>query len=151
MDEQRFRTAMSRFPTGVTVITTNIDGITHGMTANAFMSVSLNPMLIAVSVANKAAMHAYLAQSGRFAVNLLTKQQADISTHFAGGPQVDNISFETFDQLPILRDALAYITCDVHNAHQEGDHTIYIGAVRDLVVNDEQPLAYFSGKYCGVM
>ncbi len=143
-----FRQAMGKFATGVTVVTTEVEDKVHGMTANAFMSVSLNPKLIVISVANKARMKEYIEESGSFAVSLLADNQEDLSSYFAGQSKEEKeVGFEIFDNMPVLHGSLANITCDVHNAHIEGDHTLYIGKVRDIALNDGKPLAYFSGKY----
>ncbi|WP_026691274.1 flavin reductase family protein [Alteribacter aurantiacus] len=149
MDDQLFKRAMGKFATGVTVVTTESGDKVHGMTANAFMSVSLDPKLIVISVANKATMKGYLDEAGSFAVSILADGQADLSMYFAGQKKDDkSVEFDVFDDMPVLHGAVATITCDVHNAHLEGDHTLYIGRVRDIRVDDEaKPLAYFSGKY----
>ncbi|WP_059106142.1 flavin reductase family protein [Shouchella shacheensis] len=148
MDDRLFRTAMSKFATGVTVISTEVDGAYHGMTANAFMSVSLNPQLILVSIANKAKFKPMVDQTGTFAVSLLAKGQEDISMHFAGQiKKEEGFTFASFDGMPVIDGAIATIACDVHNTSVQGDHTLYIGRVRDIAVADGDPLAYFSGKY----
>ncbi|PYZ96528.1 flavin reductase [Alteribacter lacisalsi] len=149
MDDQLFKRAMGKFATGVTVVTTEVGDKVHGMTANAFMSVSLDPKLILISVANRAMMKGYLDDSGSFAVSILAHKQADLSMYFAGQKKDDkSVDFDVFDNMPVLHGSVATITCDVHNTHLEGDHTLYVGKVRDIRVDDEtKPLAYFSGKY----
>ena len=77
---------MGRFATGVTVITATVAGDTRGMTANAFMSGSLDPPLCVISVTKRAHMHGHLIAAGRFAVNILASGQEDYATHFAGRP-----------------------------------------------------------------
>ncbi|MCP4384248.1 MAG: flavin reductase family protein [Hyphomicrobiales bacterium] len=84
IDPAHFRRVMSRFATGVTVITVAADGEPQGMTANAFMSGSLDPPLGVVSVARRARMHGYLSNATRFAVNILAAEQTDLANHFAG-------------------------------------------------------------------
>ncbi len=84
MDDRLFRNAMGKFATGVTVITTNVNGTIHGMTANAFMSVSLNPKLVVISIGEKASMLEHIKQSGTFTVNILSAQQQELSMLFAG-------------------------------------------------------------------
>lgn len=84
MDSREFRNAMGRFATGVTVITTNDGTDAHGMTANAFMSISLEPKLITISIDNHANMLKKIKASGQYAVNFLSDQQQDISMNFAG-------------------------------------------------------------------
>ena len=84
MDDRLFRTAMGKFATGVTVITTNVNGTIHGMTANAFMSVSLDPKLVVISIGEKASMLELIKKSGTFTVNILSAQQQEMSMLFAG-------------------------------------------------------------------
>jgi len=149
MDDRIFRTAMGKFATGVTVVTTEHNGEVQGMTANAFMSVSLEPKLILISVANKAKMNESIRNSGIFAVSLLANDQEEMSMYFAGQiKEKRDIAFKSFNGMPVINGALANITCDVHNSHVEGDHTLYIGKVRDISLSDEgKPLTYFSGRY----
>ncbi|TCZ76105.1 flavin reductase [Paenibacillus albiflavus] len=148
MDDQAFRKAMGRFATGVTVITTSIDGVTHGMTASAFMSVSLNPKLVLVSIGDKARMLGKIKESGKFAVNILTEDQKDMSMYFAGQIKEErDIDFEWIEDMPVLRSSVATIICDVYQAHEAGDHTLFIGEVKYLRSMDAEPLLFYSGKY----
>ncbi|WP_019415265.1 flavin reductase family protein [Paenisporosarcina sp. TG20] len=149
MDDHIFKTTMGKFATGVTIITTELNGEVQGMTANAFMSVSLDPKLILISVANKAKMNESIKKSGIFAVSLLANDQEEMSMYFAGQiKEKRDIAFKSFNGMPVIDGALANITCDVHNTHVEGDHTLYIGSVRDIELKEEgKPLTYFSGRY----
>ena len=106
IDPPHFRKVMGRFATGVTVITASTGGESHGMTANAFMSGSLDPPLCVVSVAKRAHMHAYLDEARRFAVNILAESQADHANHFAGRliPGLEP-RFVEIDGIPTLADA----------------------------------------------
>ena len=87
MDDRVFRNAMGKFATGVTVITTKSEGEVHGMTANAFMSVSLTPKLVLISSDEKAKMLSKIQQTGKFVVNLRSDNQKEISMQFAGQPR----------------------------------------------------------------
>ena len=145
---REFRNALGRFASGITVVTTVIDGETHGMTANAFVSVSLEPPLILVSVANKAHMHGYLQQSGRFGVSVLTASQEEYSQHFAGfGAPGFQPAFVKVDGLPLLAESLAHLIVTVTDAYVAGDHTLYIGQVTYVKWWDGEPLLYFQGRY----
>src|SRR3954463_1392190 len=84
MDDRQFRTAMGKFATGVTVIATDVDGDVHGMTANAFMSVSLDPKLVVISIGEKARILEKIKQSKTFSVNILAADQQELSMIFAG-------------------------------------------------------------------
>ncbi|MDA3129740.1 flavin reductase family protein [Aliibacillus thermotolerans] len=148
MDDQLFKKAMSKFTTGVTVITTKDQDGVHGMTANAFMSVSLDPKLVLISVHENARMNKRIEQSQKFAVSILADDQQEMSMYFAGQLKEErDIEFEEFNGYPVIPDAVVNITCDVHNAHVEGDHTLYVGAVTDIKINDKDPLTLYSGQY----
>ncbi|MBX3051049.1 MAG: flavin reductase family protein [Caldilineaceae bacterium] len=139
---------MGRFASGITVVTTVIDGKTHGMTANAFVSVSLEPPLVLVSVANKAHMHGYLSRSGRYGVSVLTATQEAYSQHFAGFGAPDfEPEFVEVGGIPLLAESLAHLVVKVTDAHVAGDHTLYIGEVEYVKWWDGQPLLYFQGQY----
>lgn len=148
MDDRQFRNAMGKFATGVTVIATEVDGGVHGMTANAFMSVSLNPKLVVISIGEKAQMLKKIQQSKTFSVNILAAAQQELSMIFAG--QLKNhkeVVFDRLDGKPVLNGAVAQIACEVSVEHVEGDHTLFIGKVTDIHLEELEPLIYYSGSY----
>jgi flavin reductase (DIM6/NTAB) family NADH-FMN oxidoreductase RutF len=148
MDDRQFRNAMGKFATGVTVITTDIDGKAHGMTANAFMSVSLAPKLVVISIAEKAQMLEKIKASGKFAVNILANDQQELSMIFAGQIKENkDVNFDELGGLPVLGGAVVQVACEVANVHVEGDHTLFIGRVTDIQLEEKEPLLFFSGKY----
>lgn len=147
MDDRTFRNAMGLFATGVTVVTTAVDETVHGMTANAFMSVSLKPKLITVSIGETARMHAKMHRARTFAVNILSADQVETSMHFAGQKKKEDIDFGWKGGVPLIKNALANIVCDLYDAHPVGDHTLFIGEVKDLHMRDGTPLIFFAGKY----
>ncbi|HET7627623.1 MAG TPA: flavin reductase family protein [Bacillales bacterium] len=148
MDDRTFRNAMGKFATGVTVITTAVDGEIHGMTANAFMSVSINPKLISISIDEKAKMLEMIHRSGMFTVNILSAEQEDVSKHFAGQLQEKpTFRFERLRELPVIENALANILCEVDSSYKAGDHTIFIGKVLDLTIREGHPLTFYEGRY----
>ena len=148
MDDRQFRTAMGKFATGVTVITTEVDGKPHGMTANAFMSVSLDPKLVVISIAEKAQMIEKVKKSKTFAVNMLANDQQELSMIFAGQIKENrDVSFDELGGLPVLEGAVAQVACEVVNSHVEGDHTLFIGKVIDIHLEEKEPLLFFSGQY----
>ncbi|ASK62625.1 flavin reductase [Virgibacillus phasianinus] len=148
MDDRTFRTAMGKFATGVTVITTMLDDEVKGMTANAFMSVSLDPALVLISVGENAHMNKYVKESGKFAISILNSEQQEMSAYFAGQKKENrNIDFNWFNGMPTIKDSLVNLTCNVHNTVIAGDHTLYIGEVTDVCITDGEPLAFFAGKY----
>ncbi|MEK1830401.1 flavin reductase family protein [Priestia megaterium] len=151
MDDRAFRNAMGKFATGVTVITTLLEDEAHGMTANAFMSVSLNPRLVLISIGEKAKMLDKINESGKFAVNILSDDQKDLSMHFAGQiKEKSQIEFDWINELPVIKNALTNIVCKVHSKQIVGDHTLFIGEVTDIVTCEGEPLAFYEGKYSKV-
>ncbi|MBR3118134.1 MULTISPECIES: flavin reductase family protein [Oceanobacillus] len=148
MDSREFRNAMGRFATGVTVITTNDGTDAHGMTANAFMSISLEPKLITISIDNHANMLKKIKASGQYAVNFLSDQQQDISMNFAGQKKKeDGVDFGFIQGVPVIKESLASVVCDVEQEIVVGDHTLFIGSVKDVKVTDGNPLTFYCGKY----
>jgi len=152
--QEDFRRAMSRFATGVTLITTRVGDELHGMTANAVTSLSLDPMLVLVCVDKTADTHDILARAGVFAVNILNKEQADVSNRFAkkefdGAHGLDNLPHGfAVTGAPIIDGALAYLDCRTITEHHGGDHTIFIGEVAEArELSDEEPLVFYRGKY----
>ncbi|MFZ4452877.1 flavin reductase family protein [Salibacterium aidingense] len=148
MDDRLFKTAMGKFATGVTIVTTEVKGDLHGMTANAFMSVSLDPKLVLISVAKHANSHDIIKQTGAFAVNILKESQKELSQYFANQLKEDiDIPLDRFEEQPIIDGALVNIACTLYDSHEAGDHTLFIGRVENLMVQDEEPLLYFEGSY----
>jgi len=155
VNQAEFRKALGSFATGVTVITVDRDGEVHGMTANAFTSVSLDPLLVLVCVDHKARTHAHLHAKQRFGVNILAANQRSVSEYYArpvaehehaeaeAGARFDRTALGT----PVLHGALAYLECRLHSAQDAGDHTIFIAEVEDVVVREGDPLLYFRGQY----
>jgi flavin reductase (DIM6/NTAB) family NADH-FMN oxidoreductase RutF len=149
-----FRKAMGCFATGVTVITVDQDGEVHGMTANAFTSVSLDPVLVLVCVEQKARTHAHLHARKRFGVNVLRSDQRSIAEYYASSAETHQhaeAAGARFDRTAhgtsVLQGALAYLECRLHSTQTAGDHTIFIAEVEEVVVRDGEPLLYFRGQY----
>jgi flavin reductase (DIM6/NTAB) family NADH-FMN oxidoreductase RutF len=149
-----FRQAMGCFATGVTVITVDQDGEVHGMTANAFTAVSLDPVLVLVCVDHRARTHSQLHARKRFGVNVLRRDQQAISEYYARSaethqhPEESGARFDrTAQGTPVLQGALAYLECRLHSTQPAGDHTIFIAEVEEVVVRDGEPLLYFRSGY----
>jgi flavin reductase (DIM6/NTAB) family NADH-FMN oxidoreductase RutF len=148
IDDRLFRNAMGSFATGVTVITTEVESEIHGMTANAFMSISLNPKLVAVSVDEKANMLEHIKEARKFAVNILSADQKEVSMQFAGQNKEDvEVSFVTYQELPTIENSLAVVTCEVQSEIVVGDHTIFIGQVTGVKLEAHDPLLFSKGQY----
>jgi len=146
-----FRQVLGHFASGVTVVTTTgEDGRPTGLTASAFASVSLEPPLVLVCVDHKAESYPALRERGRFAVNVLTAAQEDVSRRFAT-TRLDK--FEGVPHragalgVPLLDGALAQLECVTVSAHPEGDHTIFVGRVEHARDDAGEPLLYYRGRY----
>src|SRR5277367_1311503 len=150
-----FRQALGQFVTGVTVITVEFEpGKIHGMTANSFASVSLNPLLILVCVDQRALMLPYLEEQKRFGVGVLKEHQQAIAEFFAQPGQNEdvedrlNIRFRHSPSgIPMLDDTLARLSCRVAGSYVSGDHTIFLGEVETVEISEGQPLLFFRGRY----
>ena len=148
MDDRQFRTAMGKFATGVTVIATEVEGEgIHGMTANAFMSVLLDLKLVVISIGEKAKILNKIKESQTFTVNILAADQQEVSMIFAGQVKDREAEFERLDGKPVIPGAVAQIACEVSAEHVEGDHTLFIGKVTDIHLEDIEPLIFYSGRY----
>jgi flavin reductase (DIM6/NTAB) family NADH-FMN oxidoreductase RutF len=153
--QAEFRKALGSFATGVTVITVDHEDKVHGMTANAFTSVSLDPPLVLVCVDQRARTHSHLHAKKRFGVNVLAEDQQTVSEYYArAAPEHQHAELEAgarFDRTahgtPVLHGALAYLECRLHTAQDAGDHTVFIAEVEQVVVREGDPLLYYRGKY----
>ncbi|MDX6379888.1 MAG: hypothetical protein QOI57_912 [Rubrobacteraceae bacterium] len=148
VDPREFRRVLGRFASGVTVITTVHEGSIHGMTANAFVSVSLDPPLVLVSVGNWSNMNKTLPHSKRYGVSILSDKQTDLSKHF-GERRKEGIEIPLVwhHEIPLLDGALAHLVCRVVGEHPAGDHALYIGQVEYLSYGDGTPLLFYTGTY----
>lgn len=145
---REFRSTLGRFATGVTVITALEDGKTHAMTANAFMSVSLEPPLVLVSLDNRSRMHRILRAAGRYGISVLAEGQGTLSDHFAGRTIEDaQVHFVSRAGAALLEGAVAYFVAQVLDVHSAGDHTLYISTVEYFEHRDDRPLLFYAGKY----
>jgi flavin reductase (DIM6/NTAB) family NADH-FMN oxidoreductase RutF len=146
------------FASGVTVVTTVHEGKLRGVTVSAFSSISLDPPLVLVCLANEAESKEWIAESGIFAVNILSDEQEFLSERFAARAPIVNAHFDgvpyhtAITGSPILADSLAWYDCRVEAAHDGGDHTIFIGRVEAIGFGTEgkQPLVYFANRYVAV-
>lgn len=151
MDDRVFRDAMGKFTTGVTIVSTEHDGETMGMTVNAFMSVSLDPKLIAISIDKKARLYNKLADIGKFGLSILSEDQKEISMIFAKQMKKDReISFTMQDNVPVIEDSIVTLSCQVKDTVLAGDHKIFIAEVTELNINEADPILFHSGKYCTI-
>lgn len=148
IDSKEFRATLGRFLSGVTVVSTETDGVIHAMTANAFTSVSLDPPLVLVAVSKKARFYGHVSESKSYGVSILTAEQQPLSDHFAGRPGDVPVQWEHVGSgRPVLAGALAQLSCTVTQMVDAGDHVLVIGQVEQLWQGEGAPLVYFRGKY----
>ncbi len=144
-----FRRTLGMFATGVTVLTTRSGETVHGMTANAFMSVSLRPPLVLVSVDRRARMSNLLHEGTRFAVNVLEAGQATLSDRFAGRVVEEEVEprFELVHDTPLVEGALAHLISRVVRSYWGGDHSLFLGQVEYARYGEGEPLLFHGGRY----
>ena len=155
-DAATLRTAMSHFPTGVTVVTSGREERAEGMTANAVISVSLDPLLFLVSVHKEARLNPRIQEEGYFAVNILADDQEGLSRLFAsperssGLPAIRSLGGGYGSTgAPLATGALAVIECELEEVYPGGDHDLFLGRVVAIRMGDTRkgPLVYHEGGY----
>ncbi|WP_448651890.1 flavin reductase family protein [Pseudomonas fluorescens] len=151
-----FREALGHYASGITVITSHLEGEPIGFTCQSFYSVSMSPPLVSFSVMSTSASYPKIRQAGRFVVNILSGEQVKISNQFA---RRGTDKWHGVDWLPsplgnpIIAGSLHWLDCEIHAEHAAGDHLIVIGEVKALSLQDTaatQPLLYFKGQYCNL-
>ncbi|HEU4514981.1 MAG TPA: flavin reductase family protein [Nocardioidaceae bacterium] len=147
------RACLSRFVTGVVVVSYRAEGEMRGLTVNSFTSVSLEPPLVLVSVARSARATGHLGRVP-FSVNVLGASQLDVALHFAGRPPdaMEVMWQSTGDDLaPVLAGALARFKCRPWQSYDGGDHRLHLGHVMEADVQDHgEPLLFDRGRFCDV-
>ena len=151
IEPQELRRVMGHFATGVTVITTkDREGAPNGLTANAFMSLSLDPPMVVISVDKGATCYACFELENGFTVNFLGEHQEEISRRFAtkGADKFAGIQWHAgVNGAAIIDGAIAHVECKITECHDGGDHTIVVGAIVNASATGERPLLFFKGKY----
>ena len=150
-----FRNALGHFATGITVVTVEREpGAVFGMTANSFTSVSLDPMLILVCVDEKAKILPLLHEKKQFGISVLKQGQQAVSEYFAQPEQDSEAEHRlalhyrwTPSGVPVLEGTTLQLSCSVVDAHEAGDHTIFVAKVEDAEIHGGEPLLFFRGEY----
>jgi flavin reductase (DIM6/NTAB) family NADH-FMN oxidoreductase RutF len=154
VDAALLKDAMSRFTTGVTVVTTHHEGHDYGMTCNSFNSVSLDPPMVLWSIRQSSQAHAAFVGSAGYVVNVLSTTQKDVAMKFTQGSHDERFhgvpARRSASNKPQLTDAVAWFECDLVQAIPVGDHTIMLGKVTACGTQAGQGLAY-SQRAFGVM
>jgi flavin reductase (DIM6/NTAB) family NADH-FMN oxidoreductase RutF len=148
-EPKHYRSVMAQFATGVTIITYEFEGRSVGMTANAFMSISIDPPLVLVSVKGTSRFLAALHVTSRFGISFLGEQQQHLSAHF-GGKSIDGFQteFRFYEGVPLIAGSLAYVVAHANQMHEAGDHILVIGAIEHMYLGEpSRPLVFYGGKY----
>jgi len=151
ISNEQFRAAMSRFASGVTVLTTrDAAGFPHGITVSAFCSLSAEPPMILACIHKLTGSHYAFLEREQFIVHILSEHQRHISEQFAEPSEDKFVGVPYIDSengLPKIEGALVTLECELEKAHDGGDHTILIGRIIEVKVLDDRPLIYFQGDY----
>ncbi|MGE5224006.1 MAG: flavin reductase family protein [Omnitrophica WOR_2 bacterium] len=157
VDPEEYRRAMRQWATGVSVVTTSLNGVRHGMTVNSFTSVSLTPPLLLVSLERSTRTHRLIKQAGFFGVTILSHSQQEVSDCFAGRhTELEDRFYNLKTHVlvtgaPFVDGGLAYVDCKVVSSYEVGTHTLFIGEVLALELTDlHQPLIYYNRTYKGL-
>ena len=144
-----FRRTLGMFATGVTVLTTRTGDQVHGMTANAFMSVSLSPPLVLISLDRRARLCSMLHEGTRYGVSVLGDGQAELSDRFAGNAprDVSEPRFQMVRDTPLVDGALAHLVARVVRSYWGGDHSLFLGHVEYARYGEGRPLLFHGGRY----
>jgi flavin reductase (DIM6/NTAB) family NADH-FMN oxidoreductase RutF len=149
IDPQVFRRVMGRYATGVAVASFLREGKPAGMTVNTFLSVSVDPPLILISVRKTSSFVDSVQVGSRYGINILSEQQRKLGPHFANRPeQAVEVNFRDHAGTPLLDGSLGQIVARVVDIHPAGDHLLFIAEIEHIAHGPEaQPLIFFSGRY----
>lgn len=154
IDQRKFRDALGRFATGVTVITTlTSSGQPLGLTANSFNSLSLDPAMILWSLSKDTPYAKDFLECKHFAVNILAVSQQNLSDQFSkpAGDRFAGVDWRKgVNGMPLIASCLANFECRNTTCYDGGDHHIFVGAVERFQFSDGQPLIFYDGRYCAV-
>ena len=148
---EQFRQGMAMFATGVTVVSTlQPDGNVHGMTANAFTSVCLEPPLILVSIGHQRNTYGNIQARGRFGINILSLEQELIARYYSldekGQAEAPDMPWQLNGETsPMLEGALVFMECRVVAKYSHGDHTIFVAEVEQMATQAGRPLLFYEG------
>jgi flavin reductase (DIM6/NTAB) family NADH-FMN oxidoreductase RutF len=149
----QFKAALGQWPSGVSVVTTRVGLTPAGMTVSAFFSVSLAPPLVAVCLDRKAATLGMIARTGRFAVNVLSSAQSELSDRFAirdnEPTRFEGVELDTVEAAgsPLIAGAIVHLDCRLTATHDAGDHVLCVGQVGLALTHPGTPLIYHASRY----
>lgn len=150
VENEVYRDVIGRFASGVTVITTVTRGVDHGTTASAVSSLSIEPPMLLICLNKTSDTQAAIMQSGVFGVNILAEHQGEVAYQFAkkGQDKFDGVAVQRGGTgVPLVRDALAHLECEVEETVTGGTHTVFLARVREAAGSEGAPLTYFRGRF----
>lgn len=147
IEPQKFRDALGRFATGVTVVTMDQPGGPRGITVNAFLSLSLTPPLVGIAIDRSAGAHGTLLEVPDFGVSVLAASQRELSDRYAGRTTAAEATFGRLGSVPVIEGAIAQLACRIAQRLPVGDHTLFVGEVEEAVTGAGTPLLYYQGRY----
>jgi flavin reductase (DIM6/NTAB) family NADH-FMN oxidoreductase RutF len=154
VDQRTMRQTVGRFVTGVTVVAMEVDGEIRAMTANSFTSLSLDPPLVLFCLGKDTKAGLLIHDAPGFAVSILSHNQRDLSSYFAGmwtGSSPPPFTFVAWEGGPRLEGCVAAMGCRIHAIHEGGDHWIVVGqVVATYRAEEAEPLVFFGGRYVGL-
>ena len=155
MGGDELRALMRRFPSGVAVVTVDVEGERLGLTVGTLVPLSLEPPLVGFAVNKQAALHELLRRAPGFGVSLLGAGQDAVAQHFARGvPPIalwERVRAHPGTRAPLLDDALGWVECRLVEEHDVGDHTFFVGEVESVVAGEpRRPLLYVEQRYVGL-
>jgi flavin reductase (DIM6/NTAB) family NADH-FMN oxidoreductase RutF len=157
VDPTTFKAAAGSFGSGVTVVTSKLNGQVYGITVSAFASLSIDPMQIIVSLRTGSVLPDMIMESKAFAVSILREEQKEVASYFASSgrePCADEFPGVPCDTAvsgaPIIGGSLAHFDCTLATTHDGGDHVIFVGNVVEAAAEEGEPLLYYKGTYRGV-
>ena len=149
LDQEEFRKGLRAFTTGVTVVSVPTgEGGMHAMTASSFAAVSVDPQLVAISIAKRARAHPLLMEAERYGINLLAETQGYIANYFAN--RLDewwDPPHAWVDEVPLLTGTMGSFSCRRWATYDGGDHTIFVGEAVALLRTDHAPLVCSRGRF----
>jgi flavin reductase (DIM6/NTAB) family NADH-FMN oxidoreductase RutF len=152
-DAKAFRRCLGHYATGVAIVTSRHAGAAFGMTINSFAALSLDPPLVSWSIRKSSGKLDPFMRAGRFAINVLSMAQQELSATFARGGADTSFDDDWIDGetgCPLLADAIAQFECVTEQTYDVGDHVMFIGRVLQCACRDGDPLVFLRGQYVEV-
>lgn len=149
MNSATFKELMAGVPAPVSIVTTSHRNAPRGATVSAFASLSLDPALVSIALSQRSSLLESLRENGRFAINLLAHDQAELALRFAASieDRFSGVEWHFEHDLPRLKGVARYIECKIENDMDGGDHVLIFGRVVDCWMSEIPSLIYVSRQF----